>query len=461
MAVEENVNIDKARAFFQRAQQVSRSENFDYAIELYLDGLRCAPDALEQGHLELHNLALTRQARGGKRPSVMEKARRLRAKGPLEKMLNAEYLFAKDPDHLPYAETMLKAAVQGEYKKTAQWLADFIFGANNEADKPSFKTYLLLKDCYYRLGFFNGAVAACQKAAQIRPENSQLDDELKQLAAEMAVSRGKYDQGGNFRQSLKDRKGQEELQARSAMLKSDQYRQSVVEQARSALQQEPELPKNIFNLANALTEQQTDEAENEAVELLIDAYQNKKDFGFKQQAEKIKINQLKRKIRQGKASLEKNPDDTQAKSELTALVRKFNRTELELYRECVENYPTDMQLKYEYGIRLFRNKKFDDAIPLFQDAQKDPRHKIAAMNKIGLCFFMKEWFTDAIDLFNRAIEQYDVSDDGTAKELRYNLARAYERDGQEAQALENYRKIAQMDFSYKDVRRRIGDLRGK
>ena len=81
------------------------------------------------------------------------------------------------------------------------------------------------------------------------------------------------------------------------------------------------------------------------------------------------------------------------------------------------------------------------------------------MDKIGLCFFRKGWYADAIDVYTQAIATYDTSDDGTAKELRYNLARSYEEKGDKDKALEIYRKIAQLDFAYKDVRKRVDVLR--
>ena len=91
----------------------------------------------------------------------------------------------------------------------------------------------------------------------------------------------------------------------------------------------------------------------------------------------------------------------------------------------MENYPTDLRLKYEYGLRLIRNQKYDEAIPFLQLAKKDLKYKVPAMNKIGLCFFIKGWFNDAIDTFKEAIEAYEIKDNDIAKEMRYNLARAY------------------------------------
>ena len=72
---------------------------------------------------------------------------------------------------------------------------------------------------------------------------------------------------------------------------------------------------------------------------------------------------------------------------------------------------------------------------------------------------MKGWFTDAEEIFTRAIESYEIKDDDIAKELRYNLARSLEEQGKQAEALDIYRKIAQIDFGFKDVSQRVDRLR--
>ncbi|MFZ0035729.1 MAG: tetratricopeptide repeat protein [Sedimentisphaerales bacterium] len=453
--------LAKARSFFEGAGKSAEADNFDYAIDMYIEGLRCAPDALQEGHIPLCELALRRQGKGGKKPSMLERVKRPRGKTVLEQMLNAEYLFAKAPDHLPYAEAMLRAALAGGYKKTASWVANFVFQANNAAERPSVQTYVLLKDSYEALGEFDKAVVACQRACKLKPEDAELADEYQRLSAELTVSKGKYDQDGDFRHSIKDRESQEKLQAQESVIKTEDYRLSVVEEARQAMADDPNLPRNIFNLAEALSDLRNDKAENEAIKLLEDTHKTKRDFSFKQRAGELRIKQLKRKVREAENALSAKREDSQPKSKAAELSVQLNDAELEHYRLCVENYPTDLRMKYEYGVRLVHNKRYDEAIPLFQEAQRDPRHKIAAMDKIGFCFFMKGWFTDAIDVFTRAIEAYEIKDDAIAKELRYNLARAYQEQGETEKALEIYRKIAQLDFAYKDIRQQINKLRGE
>lgn len=449
----------KAKLFFERAAEAGANNNFDYAIDMYIEGLRLNPDALWDGHLPLRELALSRQVKGGKKPTMMERIKYLGGKIPLEQLLNAEYMFAKDPNNLTYAEAMLKAALAGDYRQTARWIADLLFAANNASASPSLHTYILIKDSYAAIGLWDRALAACKYAARMRPDDDEIADEVQRLSAEMTVAKGKYDKAGDFRQSIKDRETQERLQSQESVVKTDGYRKSAVELARENYNKDPELSLNIIGLADTLTDLQTDQGEQEAIKLLEDAYRKRQDFSFKERAGLIKIGQLKRKIREEEAIIEKNPEDGTAKSRHAGLLAQLNKEELEHYALCARNYPTDLKFKYEYALRLLHHRRFDEAIPLFQESQKDPRHKIVAMAKIGMCFFMKGWFADAVDIFSQAIDLYEIKDDDTAKELRYNLARSFEETGEKQKALEIYRKIAQFDFGYKDVSGRVDRLR--
>ena len=456
----EDPNLAAARLFFAKGADAAAGNNLDYAIDLYLEGLRKDPEALEEGHLALVKLGLHRKAKGGKKPSMIERTKLFRGKTPLEQMLNAEFLFAKDPSHLPYAEAMLKAAVAGGFTKTANWIANLIFQTNNAVERPSFHTYVLLKNSYKALGQWDKAVVACQRAVKLKPEDAPLAEEYKNLSAELTVSRGRYDTAEDFRTSIKDPEKQALLYAQDRLVKTEDWRQAAVQEARKAYASDPNLPKNIYNLAAALAEQDADQAENEAIGLLEDASGRLHEYGFRHRAGQVRIKQLSRKWHAARQRLEQNPQDPKAKATVDDLAQHITAAELEHYRLGVRNYPTDLKLKYEYALRLVKNSRLDEAIPMFQEAQKDPSRRIGAMNQIGTCFYVKGWLADAVDVFTAALNEHEVKDDAMGKELRYNLARTYEEMGQADKALEIYRKIAQLDFAYKDLGARIAKLRG-
>jgi tetratricopeptide (TPR) repeat protein len=438
-----------AQLFFDKGAKAAAGGSFDYAIEMYLEGLRRDPEALEQGHLPLAHIALQRQGHGGKKPSMMDRAKGLRAKTPLDQLLIAELLWTKDPSHIPYAEAMLKAAVSGQYYKTAHWLANLIFQTNNALERPSLQTYLLLKDSYRDMNILDKALAACQRALSLRPKDNLLTEEYKNLSAELTMAQGRYDQPGDFRKSIKDREKQELRYAQDRVVKTADWRALAVKKARKAYDADRDLSKNIHNLANALADLETDEGTNEAIAILREANTRLQDFSFLDRAGQLRIKQLRRQLRQ----TEENSEASEA------IRRELAETEVEHYRLCVENYPTDPKFKYEYALRLSAQGHYDQAIPLFQEAQKDPGRRILAMNQIGLAFLAKEWLTDAVDVFTQAFKLLEGRDDSLAKELRYNLARTYEQQQETEKALDIYRKIAQSDFAYKDVSDRITKLR--
>jgi tetratricopeptide (TPR) repeat protein len=195
--------------------------------------------------------------------------------------------------------------------------------------------------------------------------------------------------------------------------------------------------------------------------LLQSNYEKSKDFSFQRKLGELEIRRLKEQIRQVYKQTQQKSSDEGLRARFQALAARLDKTELDHYRQCQENYPTDYKMKYEYGRCLLKSKRFDEAIPLFQEAQKDPRLRVAAMDKAGLCFLLKGWNDDAIDLFKEAVKQCPGQENALAKDIRYNLARAYEASGQTDQALEIYRKLAQMDFNFKDVSQRIDKLRSK
>ena len=279
----------KARSFFEKARKVAETNNIDYAIDMYLQGLRHAPDALMEGHLPLCELALQRKGKSGRKPSMVDKVRHLGGKTPLDQMLNAEYLFAKNPDHLPYAEAMLKAAVAGGYDKTAGWIANLIFQTINAAPNPPTHTYLLLKDAYTSIGQFDKAIVALQRASRLKPSDKALADEFKNLSAELTMVRGKYDGEGDFRKSIKDRESQEKLHGQAGVIKTESYRTGAVEEARRKIAENPELPANIFELADALSDLEDEQAENDAISLLENTSRARSDFSFAKRAGILKI----------------------------------------------------------------------------------------------------------------------------------------------------------------------------
>ncbi len=451
---------NKAREFFKKGTETAYTLNYDYAIELYLTGISFWPDALEEGHQKLREVALRREASGGKKAGWRDGSKYDKGgKHPRDAMLKAEYQLSKDPHNSKHMADMARAAVEGHFAETAHWICDLLLVELRQAEKPNAALSVLLKDLYIKLEDFVKAFNACQMAVQAKPKDGPLQEELRNLSAQATMQQGKYDEAGDFRESIRDADSQKKLHDQELLIRSDGVKEGLVAQARAEYEAEPTVAGKIYKLVDALSDTDKTEHENEAIAILEKVYAQTQQFKFQQRRNEIAIKQQRRAERQARAQYKKTPGDAEVKKQYKLASQKLLQAELDHYKECVANYPTDLNFKNEYGKRLLQVRRFDDAIPMFQEARSDPRYRVSALNSIGQCFYYKEWFPDAIDSFNTALETLDNAEGAAAKELRYNLGRAFEADKKTEEALAEYRRVAQLDFNYRDVRDRIDALR--
>ncbi len=453
----------RAREFFSKAEKVAFSLNYDYAIELYLDGLSFWPTALEEGHIKLREMSLRRSASGGKKSGFGDgsKYKKNPGKSPRDAMLKAEYLLSKDSENADHMADFCKASLEAGFQDVCHWMCDLLLDSCVKSTKPDVKMYLLLMDLYQKLESFKRAEQACQMACRLKPKDSNLRDTLRDLSAKATMQKGKYDGDGDFRDSIKDRADQEQLHAEQSLLSNEDVHRRSIATARLEYNENPTDQRNIDKYVTALCATDTYENEKIAIEVLESAYNALSQFFYKQRANEIKLRQFKRQIRELQDAMKNEPQNTEYAQKLKSLAIEMHEFELKHYQECVENHPTDRRYKFELGKRYLKAKRFDEAIPLFQESRGDPRFRTGSLSHIGQCFFYKKWYTDAIESFQEAFDNVESKEGAMAKELLYNLGRAYEADGNDAEALTSYRKVTQLDYNYQDARDRVDALRKK
>jgi tetratricopeptide (TPR) repeat protein len=111
--------------------------------------------------------------------------------------------------------------------------------------------------------------------------------------------------------------------------------------------------------------------------------------------------------------------------------------------------------------RLFYLKRFDDAIPAFQQARADPKLKNDAQILLGRSFLEVGFVDEAIETLHGVIVDYEIKGDDRSKEMYYWEGRAQEEKGDVGQALKRYSQVFQWESTYRDVQTRIRALRAK
>src|SRR5690606_9883675 len=254
------------------------------------------------------------------------------------------------------------------------------------------------------------------------------------MSAQAAMSRGGYEkagQEGGFRANIRDAEKQKSLEAAERIVKTEETLDVLVKTAREDWESRPKDPAAIRVYAKRLLERGSPADEKTAFELLKKAYDETGQFQFRQQAGEIMLRNARRQLSQYKAAAEANPSDTEPNSRYQIAIKDFRELELKEYRARVEAYPTDLGLKYELGRRYFQAGEHEQAIALLQEAQGDPRHRVACMNMLAQAFYQIEWLDESIGTFREALSAHRVPEDELGMELRYGLLRSLEAKGEQ------------------------------
>jgi Flp pilus assembly protein TadD len=449
----------KAKVFFGHGKTVAANGNYDYAISMYLQGLALDPDDVE-AHQEMRDFSLRRKAGGGKSLGMLDAMKLKRgSKDDKQNMLNAEKLLAFDPGNTDYMVSLIQSALKAGYWDTVMWIGPILQKANQDDKKPDFNKYLALRDVYKSLKRWKLAADAAQRALELRPQDMDLPTEVKNLGAMETMDAAGYAKGGSFRDQIRNREQQEQqLKVDKDYLDSD-AQSILIADAEKQYKAEPEDSGKAMRLVDVLEKTDQIERENQAIDILQNWYEKTKAFRYRLRIGQINMKAWNRMERQRRMALAEKPGDPELIKDYASFKREQHEFELKEFELAAAAYPTEMKWKYGVGLSLFNLGRYQDAIPVFQQARNDPKYRVDAGLRIGMAFFEAGFLDEADQTFAGLIRDYQLAGDNKSKEMHYWRGRALEQKGNRPEALAHYSQVAQWDFNYRDVQARIKKLR--
>jgi tetratricopeptide (TPR) repeat protein len=457
----------KAKKWFDRARELGEKRQFDYAVEYYVNGLEFWPDAVEEALKALHGCAVARRQLGGKRPGLKDTMRRsTNDKDPKRGFLSSLWLFGHDPDHVGYIEGVARNASRLRAEDAAKWAGGVLLRALDSAPKVNIKQLQTLALLFEELGdraaerneapfaesvYQMGVDTLNVWRRRLASKDDKVEQAVKNLSTKLTILKGKYEESESYRDSIRDLDEQVDLHDQQRSVQSDDRVDDLVAKAEAAYKHEPESAETLKSLVDLLCRRERDEDETRAIRLLLDEYKRSDTYRWKHLADDIYMKQLGRKTRQ----LVKQGDEEALKKHRVAQLR----SELGVFKERTDRYPTDNRVRFEYAVRNFRAGRFDEAIPLFQGARVDPKNRAACGMYLGRCFFRKGYHSQAIAALQESLGEHEFSDDDLAKTMLYWLGRSQEIVGDAEAARKTYGRILQMDYNYSDVRGRLDALK--
>ncbi|MEM0982487.1 MAG: tetratricopeptide repeat protein [Planctomycetota bacterium] len=458
---------EKAKTFFQHAKTNHDTSNYPYAMQLWLNGLGHDPsdmDALD-GFVRAANAYLTE---GGKRSEKSSIAKGLGGKGAVLKYQKAllEWGFKREDAALSVG--VVEAAADVGIEEVAQKIGMWAIGRASEEKKPRKDLFVKLLDAGEKAGAFKMAVEAGDRARKVDPSDGNLDRRVKEMMAQAAIAGGGFSdtsQGG-FRKNIRDAEKQTQLESADAISKTEDVKDRLVAEAEEMYAARPQDIPTIERLGRVLLERGSMDDMKRAYRVFEQAFKETEQFRFRQRAGESKTRLMKRQIQLAKVKLQKKPDPALEKKIAAAeqQLREHQTTELEL---MVKNYPTDLPLKFELGKMYANAERHEEAIPLFQIAEEDSKHRRGVLKAKAESFLAIGGFEEeAVSSFRQALDGIPDETSDTALELKYGLLCALHdraKTARELDAATEAEKLASQislkKFGYKDVNERRAELK--
>jgi tetratricopeptide (TPR) repeat protein len=445
----------KAQVFFGHGDTKAAMGQYDYAIDMYLSGLRFDPDAVE-AHKKLREVSLKRKAGGGRALGMMD-AMKLKksSKDDKENLLNAERLLAFDPGNTDYMLTMAQNAQKAGYFDTVLWIGPLLLEAESTNPKPDYNKAVGLRDVFKAIKAWKMASDALRLAARLRPNNIEFAQEAKNLAALETMQGAGYDKGGSFRDQIRDMDAQRKLLDADKEVHDVDVIARQIADAEKEYAADPNESGKATKLAELLAKTEKHDQEVRAIKLMEEWYEKTKQFRFRKLMGQIKIKQFNR---EGRAKLKGMTDSPEARQEMIEFRKKQAQYELGEFTEWAKAYPTDMAIRFEIGKRQLMLEQFDDAIASFQGARNDPKHRVDAIILLSRAFYEANFLDEAEETLNSLIKDYNNTENPKFKEMNYWHGRVLEKKGSVEEAKKAYRQVFKLDSTYLDTGARIKRL---
>ncbi|MEE8469157.1 MAG: tetratricopeptide repeat protein [Planctomycetota bacterium] len=436
----------------QKAEEAARRRNYDFAIQLFQQLLEIDPDVGE--------------ARAGLR-RVLRKRHEAAKGGKLLKML-------KGAGPLALGKTLIKAGKHAAAVKSLEaYLAtnpldeegNLLLGMSLEAAKyyrSALAVYEFLAEIAPRnpaglkragammrvSGDLAKALDYYERALESDPRDREALKARKDLAAEAAISRSRFDEVSHSREQMVDKEAAVKLERSQRLHRSPEELREELAQLEERFAEDASDVDLMLEMVEVHEKLRDPEAALDLARRALSYRKHSVDL-------ETRIGQLELKaLKKGISRADKAGDQDEA----DRLEGQLREKELAELRRRLELTPGDAGLRLTLGKALVRQERYDEAAAELQKAVPDPRLADEARVHLALCFQKKGFLDLARKEYQRALEARPEVDE-RAREILYNLGAIAEAEGESAEARGFYARIFEVDIGYRDVAQKMEGLR--
>jgi tetratricopeptide (TPR) repeat protein len=444
-----------AQQLFERGNDAALKANFDYAIQMYKDCCKIDPDNLVYRQalrgIERRKFgndpAKVGRLVGARLQPIRLRAKTAKAKSQWTHVLEVcEEAFTQNPWDVSAARDSAEAAEQLGFVELAQWLLESVQAQANDSEFFRYQAHVHeLNQSWQK------AIQAWERVKKLAPNDDNANRQINALSAKATIHRA------GLNEALDKRAVSAAAEARAAELEDlKQPTLPIDQRLLNQIEEQPEQVGPYLQLADFYRARgKLDEAEKILARGLKAV---PKDSVLLTAHAEVQMSRLQRAIEVCTQKCRERPADAEAKAKLERYTTMLTDYEVKEYGRRLALRSHDLELEFQYGLRLAKAGKHDEAITAFQHARSQESLKVQAMLQAGLCFEAIGKLKLAERSFEEALKAADLTDRPTLNELHYRLGRVAENQGNLAAAEEHYNEVAAHDYSYRDVAQRLQNL---
>lgn len=440
-----NTDIEK---IYKWAEDAFQKRNYDYARDMCMQILAIDPDNADTRKL----LWSTNK----------KKITELGAPSGLKLKMKQAKIFAQ---FMALRNSPAKAAEVAQShlnedvtnNKVRMKLAEFLHDANHVGgaitelqiakenapnDIPAMK---LLGTYLKEMNMIGEAEEVLQRVIGLDPNDREADKMLRDIMALATVRKG-MDTATSYRDILKNKSNADELERSHHIFKTeDDIKDDIVDLERD-IAAAPKDVKLLKRMGDIHFERKKDYLTAKKWYEKASAL-NSTDSTLKDLVDDSTIRLMEEEVAKLKAA--NSPG-------LSSATAKKTQFQIQSFRRRAADRPTDMAIHFSLGKWLYGDNRIDEAVAEFQMSVKEPKCKVDSHLYLGLCFWRKKIHDIAITQFQKSLEAGIISTEKSMY-IRYNMSLCYADAGNIEKALEEGKKIVEVDINFKDISKRVSE----
>ena len=385
----------------------------------------------------------------------------IQTKGDVGKFISALLDFGLKKLDTNTAIRVTEAAAKLALNEQTQLLGEHALKLAQNDPKQKKDMFVKLLDAFEAAEAFKLAAIAGETACQMDRSDGELQVRVRNMLAKSTMSSGGYDndEEGGFKKNIRDADKQLELEQADSASKTESTKDQIIARTAAEYDKRPDDIATLQKYAAALVERGKNADELKAMSLYSKAYKATNQPRYRMLAGEIQLRKGRRMLDKLEKMHKAEPENAEVVEKLETTRKNYKKLQKSELKFQVENYPTDLALKYKLGKIHFEDGNYKDAIEQFQIAQSDPKLKREVLNLMGQSFVkLGGWEDAAIQTFQQALDELHDQNSDLGMELRYGLMDALQIKAGKDRDLEAAEKadklaagIAIQSFSYRDV----------